>query len=219
MEKFFPKEKIILTGNPVRQDIVNLINKREDALKHFGLSADKMTVLVIGGSLGAGTINESICNSLDIFANNNIQLVWQTGKFYFNAAENAVGKFKGKGIYAFEFINEMDFAYAVADIVISRAGAIAISELCAVKKPVILIPSPNVAEDHQTKNAMVLVNKNAALMIKDSDSKRLLGNAVLDLIYNTKKQNELMANIGSLAITDAADRIADEVFKLIHQPI
>ena len=216
LEKFFPKEKIILTGNPIRQDIINHKNKRGDALKHFGLSGNKTTVLVVGGSLGARTINESIQASLEMIAGNDLQMLWQTGRYYYPSAKEAVKPFESAGLRAFEFINEMYYAYDLADIVVSRAGAIAISELCAVKKPVILVPSPNVAEDHQTKNALALVSKNAALMVKDIESREKLGKTIIDLVNNKELQEELKNNIGKLAITDAADRIAEEALKLVN---
>lgn len=217
LEKFFPKEKIYFTGNPIRQDVINISDKRPAALKHFGLSADKLTLLVVGGSLGSRTINESISDSLTLIADNNLQLVWQTGKQYIETAKKHVANYENKGIKAFDFINEMDLAYAAADIVVSRAGAIAISELCAVKKPVILVPSPNVAEDHQTKNAMALVNKNAAIMVKDIDAGKLLGKSIIDLYNNKNLQQELIKNIAELAVTDASDRIAEEVLSLVKK--
>ncbi|MBC7864832.1 MAG: undecaprenyldiphospho-muramoylpentapeptide beta-N-acetylglucosaminyltransferase [Bacteroidia bacterium] len=157
MEKFFPKEKIILTGNPVRMDIENTRTKKEEGLKFFGLQPGKKTLLIIGGSLGARTINQSIGAGINKFAEAGIQVLWQTGKNYFETAKQQTSHLKEKGIFAFDFITKMDFAYAVADCVVSRAGASSVSELCIVKMPCILVPSPNVAEDHQTKNAMALV--------------------------------------------------------------
>ncbi len=220
LEKFFPEEKIYLTGNPIRQDISDLANKRERGLKHFGLSGDRKIILVVGGSQGARIVNESIDKSLAMFDENGLQLLWQTGKNYIETAKESVKKAgirnEELGIFAYEFINEMDFAYSVADIVVSRAGAIAISELCVVGKPVILVPSPNVAEDHQTKNAMALVNKKAALIVRDAESKELLGKTIIELVNNKELQAELAANISKLAITDSADRIAEESLKLIE---
>ncbi len=217
MEKYFPKEKILLTGNPVRQDILNLEGKRERGLEQFGLVSDKKIILVIGGSLGARTINESILTCLESFEKNNIQLVWQTGKGFYETAQLAIARYKEKGILAFDFIKKMDYAYAVADIVISRAGAISISELCLVKKPCILIPSPNVAEDHQTKNAMALVTHNAAVIIKDAEAKEKLCGEVLAIINDSEKCRKLSENIGGLAFQDSANVIANEVLSLINK--
>ena len=217
MEKYFPKEKILLTGNPVRQDILNLDGKRERSLEYFGLNPDKKIILVIGGSLGARTINESIVNCLEAFDKNNIQLIWQTGKGFFETAKSAVIKYEGKGIKAFDFIQKMDYAYAVADIVISRAGASSVSELCLVKKPSILIPSPNVAEDHQTKNAMALVTHNAAVIIKDVDAREKLCSETLALINDPAQCFKLSENIGRLAFKDSANVIANEILSLINK--
>jgi len=232
LEKFFPKDKIIMTGNPIRRDIAEVGNrkleagnsasslqppasKREKGLKHFGLSGEKKTILAIGGSQGAKTINESIDKSITMLYENGLQLIWQTGKNYYMTAKESVKDFEEKGIKAYEFINEMEYAYSVADIIVSRAGAIAISELCVVGKPVILIPSPNVAEDHQTKNAMAVVNKNGALIVKDADAKEKLGKSIIDLFNNKELQEELANSISKLAITDSAERIAEEALKLV----
>lgn len=216
MEKYFPAEKIILTGNPVRQDILNLEGKREGGLEFFGLDGSKKIVLVIGGSLGARTINESISGSLEMLSKNNIQLVWQTGKGFFPVAQESVKKYEGKGIRAFDFISRMDYAYAVADVVISRAGASSISELSLVKKPAILVPSPNVAEDHQTKNAMSLVTHSAAILIKDNEAKDRLGKMVVELINNEVQKNKLKENITKMGFKDSANVIANEVLKLMN---
>ncbi len=216
MEKYFPKEKILLTGNPIRQDITNLEGKRDRGLETFGLCSDKKTILVIGGSLGARTINESILKSLEVFDKNNIQLVWQTGKGFYDIARQAIAKFENKGIKAFDFIQKMDYAYAVADIVVSRAGASSVSELCLVKKPSILVPSPNVAEDHQTKNAMALVTYNATLLIKDSEAREALCNEIISLINDPEQCSKLSANIARLALKDSANVIANEVLRLIN---
>jgi UDP-N-acetylglucosamine--N-acetylmuramyl-(pentapeptide) pyrophosphoryl-undecaprenol N-acetylglucosamine transferase len=217
MEKYFPKEKILMTGNPIRQDIMSLEGKRDRGLEQFGLSADKKTILVIGGSLGARTINESILTCLEAFEKNNIQLVWQTGKGFYETAKQATAKYSGKGIVAFDFIQKMDYAYAVADLVISRAGASSVSELCLVKKPCILIPSPNVAEDHQTKNAMALVTYNAAILVKDTESREKLCSTTLELINNATQCAKLSENIGRLAFQDSANVIANEVLSLINK--
>lgn len=217
MDQFFPKEKIILTGNPVRQDIKNITSKRERGLEHFKLDGSKKTVLIIGGSLGAKTINESIDAGLEFFASNNVQLIWQTGKWYQEKAAESVKKYEGKGIYTMPFISKMDYAYAVADIVISRAGALSVSELCLTAKPSILVPSPNVAEDHQTKNAMALVNNNAAVLVKDIEAKTELIPALERLIKDEQMQEKLRQNIARLAYKDSADIIASEVVKLIKR--
>jgi len=215
MEKFFPKNKIIVTGNPVRQDISDLQNKRAEALQFFKLKGEVLTVLVIGGSLGARTINESIASSLELFAKNNIRLVWQTGKQYYTQAQEMEKKYSN--IRVFDFISKMDYAYAAADVVVSRAGAISLSELCITGLPTVLVPSPNVSEDHQTKNAMELVNHDAAIMVKDSEALNALGKAVIELSANTELRNKLSKNISALAIKDSAARIAKEVIELTEQ--
>lgn len=215
MEKYFPKEKIILTGNPVRKDITDLSGKRNEALQFFELDGTKKVLLVIGGSLGARTINESIENNLAELAQNNIQLIWQTGKAYFPQAKEAVSKYADKGIKAFDFISKMDLAYASADAVVSRAGAISLSELAVAGKACILVPSPNVAEDHQTKNAMALVKMDAAVMVKDIESRQKLGKEITDLFSNETKQKQLQENIKKMAMPDAAQHIAQEILKLL----
>lgn len=213
MERFFPKDKIVLTGNPVRRDILNIVGKREKGLQFFGLLADKKVLLVIGGSLGARTINESILNNTEVFYKNQIQVIWQTGKSFFEKAKNAVNK--NAEIKVFDFIDKMDYAYAVADVVVSRAGAIAVSELCSVGKPAVLIPSPNVAEDHQTKNAMALVNKNAAVLIKDEEAKEKLVPVVIELMNNEERKNTMRKNLSKLAKPNAAEEIAKEILSLV----
>jgi UDP-N-acetylglucosamine--N-acetylmuramyl-(pentapeptide) pyrophosphoryl-undecaprenol N-acetylglucosamine transferase len=214
LERFFPKEKIILTGNPVRQEVVNLEGKRERALEHFGLDKDRKTLLVVGGSLGARTINNSMKAALEMFKANNIQVIWQTGKFYIEDAEAALKGLDYDGIKAQAFISKMDYAYAAADLVVSRAGAISVSELCLVKKPAILIPSPNVSEDHQTKNAMALVNHEAAILIKDAEAVEKMGNAVVELVNNEEQREKLKKNISGLALSNSADAIAAEIMNL-----
>ncbi len=215
MEKFFPKNKIIVTGNPVRQDIADLQSKRNAASEYFGFKDDSFTVLVIGGSLGARTINESIAASMDILAQNNIRLVWQTGKQYYPQAQELQKKYTNIKVY--DFISKMEYAYAVADTVVSRAGAISLSELCITGLPCILVPSPNVSEDHQTKNAMELVNHKAALMIKDVDAMKQLGSAIIKLAKDSEVRASLGENISALAIKDSAARIASEVIALTEQ--
>jgi len=197
MEQFFPKEKIILTGNPVRQDIKDIEQKRSEGQKFFNLDPNKKTLLVVGGSLGAKGINEALGLGLKELADNNIQLIWQTGKPYFETAKQQASPFKEKNINAVDFISRMDLGYAVADVVVSRAGAGAVSELCIVKKPSILVPLLTAAEDHQTKNAMSLVNKNAAILVRDDETKTKLVKEAIALMKDEKKQNELKQNIGA----------------------
>lgn len=216
MERFFPKEKIMLTGNPVRAEVVNLQGKAPRAYEHFDLSPEKKTILVVGGSLGARSINFSIAKNLEKFAEAGLQLIWQCGKNYYSEGVKRSQEFKDRGIRCFQFIKEMDYAYAAADIVISRAGAIAVSELCCVAKPVILVPSPNVAEDHQTKNAMALVNQEAALMVKDSELDHKLWPLLSEILEDEQKQNKLSEKIQLLAKTNAADIIAKEVLSFIR---
>lgn len=215
MEKFFPKDKIVLTGNPVRQDIKNLEAKRERAIEHFELDKNKKTILVIGGSLGAKTINESIDAGLEKIVDKNMQLLWQTGKWYAGIAAKAVEPFQDKHIKTMPFIAKMDYAYAVADLVISRAGASSISELCIAAKATVFVPSPNVAEDHQTKNAMALVNQNAALLVKDMEAKNKLVPQVLEVLDDELLLTKLRRNISKMAFNDSAEIIADEVIKLV----
>jgi len=207
LERFFPKDKIVLTGNPVREDVVQIEGKREEAFSFFGLDSAKKTVFIVGGSLGARTLNESVKDQLNIFAENNIQLIWQCGKFHIESLKNELGNELPKGIVLTDFIARMDFAYAAADVIISRAGAIAVSELCLIGKPVILVPSPNVAEDHQTKNAMALVDKNAAILVKDVDARQTLVPVLADLISNEEKGSELSKQISLLAIHQADAKI------------
>ncbi len=211
MEKYFSKEKISVTGNPVRQDILSLEEKRNEAMNFFGLDSAKKILLVIGGSLGAKTINDSILASLDFFKNNNIQIIWQTGKSYIEKAEKYFDKDKG---WVGAFISKMDFAYAAADIVVSRAGAISLSELAIVKKPCILVPSPNVAEDHQTKNAMALIKCDAAVLVKDSESMQKLSAEIISLMNDVERQKILSENISKLAFSNAAEVIAQKIIKM-----
>lgn len=219
MEKFFPKEKIILTGNPVREDVINITGKKHEAVTYFKLETNKQTILVIGGSLGARTINEAVGVGLDELIKHDVQLLWQTGKNYFPTAAELTKKHTGKNIFAFDFISRMDLAYAAADIVISRAGASSVSELCNIGIPCILVPSPNVAEDHQSKNAMALVNKQAALLVKDNEAALSLINVSLDLINNKEKRSRLKENISRLAFHNSANVIAKEVLKLARYTI
>jgi UDP-N-acetylglucosamine--N-acetylmuramyl-(pentapeptide) pyrophosphoryl-undecaprenol N-acetylglucosamine transferase len=217
MDRFFPKEKIMLTGNPVRQDIKNLEAKKARGIEHFALDSNKKTVLVVGGSLGARTINHAIDAGIKEFEKNDIQLVWQTGKLYVDEAAKSVSKFRDKGIKTMPFISKMDYAYAVADVVVSRAGAMSVSELSIAAKPTIFVPLPSAAEDHQTKNAMALVNHNAALLVKDVDAQEKLIPILIDLIKDEQEQQKIVKNVAKLAFTDSASIIADEVIKLIKR--
>ncbi len=217
MEKYFPKSKIINTGNPVRKDLQKIKNKSSEALEFFNLDPDKKTLLVIGGSLGALTINQSIAYNLDELIRKDIQVIWQTGKYFFEEAKSELAKFKEHHIQVLEFINRMDLAYSVADVIISRAGAGTISELCIVGKPVILVPSPNVAEDHQTKNAMALVNKNAAIMVSDNQAKERLIKEIFKLLKDDNKWVEMRVKLQKMAKPDADEHIVDEVFKLLDK--
>ena len=214
MEKFFPKEKIVITGNPVRAAISKSVITKTEAVRFFDLSESKKTVFVVGGSLGAKSVNEAVDKYLDLLLNEDLQLIWQTGKPYAGKAkERAAGK---TGVWVNDFITQMEFAYAAADMVISRAGAIAIAELCVMKKPVLFIPFPFAAEDHQTVNAMSLVNKNAALLVKDSEAMDKAIPEIITLAKDERKQNELKNNISQLAITNADDKIADEIIKSLN---
>ena len=217
MERFFPAEKIILTGNPVRQALLDTTITREDAIRSFGLDPEKKTILLVGGSLGARTINESMLRHLDLIKESGLQFIWQTGKYY-SAEIN--DKLKGQNLSNLkvtDFITDMGAAYRAADLVISRAGASSISEFCLIGKPVILVPSPNVAEDHQTKNAMALVNKEAALYVKDAEAPATLLTLAVDTINNDQKLAKLSENILKLGLRNSADIIADEVIKLAQK--
>ena len=226
MEKFFPANKLVKTGNPIRQDLLDVSSKKQQAMDFFKLDANKKTILVIGGSLGARTINESIFEGLDKIKEANVNLIWQTGKNFDKVnsnieiinskkEDNALENNSSLEFRISDFIYEMDLAYAAADVVISRAGALSIAELAQVAKPVVLVPSPNVAEDHQTKNAMALVNKNAAILVKDVDAKNNLVSETLNLITNENKQAKLVNQIKTFAMPNAAELIVDEVIKLM----
>lgn len=214
MERFFPAEKIIMTGNPVRQALLDTKMTKEEAIKSFGLDPSKKTILIVGGSLGAGTVNKSVMQHLDEIAESGVQVIWQTGKYY-NASINE--QLKGRDlpmIKVLDFISDMGAAYKAADLVISRAGASSISEFCLLGTPVILVPSPNVAEDHQTKNAMALVDKDAALYVKDADAPEQVISLALKTVQDEAKLRSLSENILKLALPNSADIIADEVIRL-----
>lgn len=215
MEKYFPKEKLIKTGNPVRQNFENLEDLEDEALCFFRLNKDFPVVLVLGGSLGAGSINNCLSENINILRESDCQWLWQTGKHYFENVKALVSKSVGGNISVHGFINRMDYAYAAADIIISRAGAGTISELCLVGKPVILIPSPNVAEDHQTRNAEALSKKEAALLISDREAIKTLVDETIKLISDGERRSKFSENIRRMADRDADMRIAEEVFKLI----
>jgi UDP-N-acetylglucosamine--N-acetylmuramyl-(pentapeptide) pyrophosphoryl-undecaprenol N-acetylglucosamine transferase len=217
MDKFFPKDKIILTGNPVRKEITKLEGKKERGLEKFNLDKTRPVVLVVGGSLGARSINHAIDADLQKFADADVQLIWQTGKLYTEEAKKRVNEVGKKGIMSFDFITDMDLAYAAADIVISRAGALAVSELCLVKKPCILVPLPTAAEDHQTKNALSLVNYNAAILVKDVDSKTTLVDEALSLLKDKERCEKLAYNMDKLAFANATETIVNEVISLIKK--
>jgi len=214
MDRFFPKEKIILTGNPVRSAITGSTVSKPEAIQFFSLEEGKKTVLVTGGSLGAKSINEAVDKHLDELLDAGLQLIWQTGTPYgVRAKERAKGK---NGVWVNEFITRMEYAFAAADLVISRAGAMAVAELCVVKKPVLFIPFPYAAEDHQTANAMSLVNKRAALILTDNEAAEKAVATIIDLSGDETRQKELIDNISRLGITDADQRIADEILKRIE---
>lgn len=216
MEKFFPAEKIILTGNPVRQAILESKLSREEAIKQFGLDPTKKTILFVGGSLGARTINESILRHLDLLEGSDIQVIWQTGKYYSAQIAEELKKYNKElpMLKVTDFISDMGAAYKAADLVISRSGASSISEFCLIGKPVILVPSPNVAEDHQTKNTMALVNKDAVLYVKDADAPDTLLQLAINTVKDSDRLNTLSENIKKLGLKDSADIIANEIIKL-----
>ena len=211
LERFFPNKKMILTGNPVRQDLTAIDSKREEAIKFFNLDPSKKTLLILGGSLGARRVNQLIEKELDFFASQNVQIIWQCGKFYFDEYK----KYNSNSIQVFAFLDRMDLVYAAADFVISRAGASSVSELSIVGKPVIFIPSPNVAEDHQTKNAKSIVDSKGALMIKESELEENFNSVFSDLVINENLQKQLSDNIKKLAKINATKDIVDEIVKLI----
>jgi UDP-N-acetylglucosamine--N-acetylmuramyl-(pentapeptide) pyrophosphoryl-undecaprenol N-acetylglucosamine transferase len=214
MEKYFPADKIIKTGNPVRQNYDNLDNLRNEALLFFKLNKDVPVILILGGSLGAGTINKSLSKNIARLVDSGCQWLWQTGKNYFSNISALVTPPGTSNISIHDFINRMDYAYAAADIIISRAGAGTISELCLVGKPVILVPSPNVAKDHQTRNALALTYRNAAIIVKDNEAQKRLVDEAINLVSNKAERDLLSENIKKMADRDADVRIANEILKL-----
>ena len=216
MEKYFPASKIVITGNPVRKDILSVKDKAEKAKAHFGFEDSHKTLLIIGGSLGARTINESVLGGIDKLIDAGVQIIWQTGKAYYNVIFPELDKYDKRKIRVFDFLKEMDLAYAAADVVISRSGALAVSELCIANKPCILVPSPNVAEDHQTKNAMALVEKEAALMVSDKEARTKLVDESLKLLFDEHRAKKLSENIATLARPSATEDIVNEIEGLIR---
>ncbi|MGY3053672.1 UDP-N-acetylglucosamine--N-acetylmuramyl-(pentapeptide) pyrophosphoryl-undecaprenol N-acetylglucosamine transferase [Pedobacter sp. UYEF25] len=214
MDQFFPTEKLLMTGNPVRKDAVDIKGKHFAGAELLKLDPQKKIILIVGGSLGARTLNASVEKHMDELIAEDIQLIWQTGKFYFKAISERIGKDLHPNFRVFEFLNRMDLPYAAADLIISRAGAGTIAELCLVKKPVILVPSPNVAEDHQTKNAVALAKNNAAVVIADRSAEDTLIPEAIKLLKNKTKCEELSANIAKMALPNADETIAKEVLKL-----
>ncbi len=217
MERFFPAEKILMTGNPVRQSLLETNISHEDAIKAFGLDPQKKTILLVGGSLGARTINESVLQHLDLVESSGVQFIWQTGKYYHEAIKEQLKDKQLPMLKVLDFISDMGAAYKAADLVISRAGASSISEFCLIGKPVILVPSPNVAEDHQTKNALALVNKDAAIYVKDADAPAELLPMAVKTVQDTKRLNTLSENILKLALPNSASIIAEEVIKMMKK--
>lgn len=217
MEQFFPADKIIKTGNPVRTEVVDIKNKHFEGAELLKLDPLKKTILVTGGSLGAGTLNKSLEKHLQEIIDQDVQLIWQTGKYYYKGIIERLGENPHPNVRILEFLNRMDLAYAAADVIISRAGAGTIAELCLIKKPVILVPSPNVAEDHQTKNALALVKNNAALMIADLSAEDTLVKAALTLLSDKDRCETFSENIGKMALRDSDEIIAREVLKLTNR--
>jgi len=217
MEKYFPAPKIVVTGNPVRKDILGVQGKEQQGRVHFGFETSHRTLLIIGGSLGSRTINESVLGGIDKLIDAGVQVIWQTGKAYHEVINGALGKFDRRKIRLFDFLKEMDLAYAAADVVISRSGALAVSELCIAGKPCILVPSPNVAEDHQTKNAMALVEKDAAVIVSDKDARSKLVDEALKLLFDEHRAKKLSSNIALLARPQATEDIVKEIERLIER--
>ncbi len=215
LERFFPGDKIVVTGNPVRSAMVDIEGKTKEAFEFYELDPSKKTILIIGGSLGARTLNESAKDHIKTLQDSNVQLLWQCGKSYFQVLTAEFATTDLKGIKMVQFIARMDLAYALADVIISRAGAISVSELCLVKKPVILVPSPNVSEDHQTKNAMALVSKNAAVLVKDSEAREKLMPTAIHIINSSEEQNKLIEEIAKLGKPMATFSIVDEIEKIV----
>jgi UDP-N-acetylglucosamine--N-acetylmuramyl-(pentapeptide) pyrophosphoryl-undecaprenol N-acetylglucosamine transferase len=217
MERFFPADKLLLTGNPVRQALLDTTVTREEAVRSLGFDPSKKTILLVGGSLGARTINESVLQHLDIVEKSGVQFLWQTGKYYYAAIQEQLKGRSLPNLKVTDFITDMGVAYKAADLVISRAGASSISEFCLIGKPVILVPSPNVAEDHQTKNALALANRDAALYVKDADAPATLLQLAVETVADEVKLKSLSENVLKMALPNSADIIAKEVINLAQQ--
>jgi UDP-N-acetylglucosamine--N-acetylmuramyl-(pentapeptide) pyrophosphoryl-undecaprenol N-acetylglucosamine transferase len=215
LDRFFSKSKLVKTGNPVRNEVVQIEGKREEAFQFFGLDKSKKTVLVIGGSLGAGTINVSFKTHIKQLIDKDIQVIWQCGKGYIKNLTIFNDELNSDLVYLSDFIYKMDLAYAAADVIVSRAGAMSVSELCLISKPTVLVPSPNVSEDHQTKNAMALVNEDAAILVKDSEARVKLINQIIELMADDELKKSLAIQITKLGISDAADRILKEIESIV----
>jgi UDP-N-acetylglucosamine--N-acetylmuramyl-(pentapeptide) pyrophosphoryl-undecaprenol N-acetylglucosamine transferase len=216
MNRFFPDDRIALTGNPVRRDLETPLQQTDEALHYFGLLREKPVLLILGGSLGSGTINNGMRKGLNLLLEAGVQVIWQTGSIYFESISKDMPAPKPQGLWINDFIARMDYAYAAADLVVSRAGAGTISELCLQRKAVILVPSPNVSEDHQTKNAMSLVNEKAAVLLPDKEAENELAQQVLSIITNDEKLQSLREHIALFAQHNSADRIVDEVEKCLN---
>lgn len=218
MDRFFSKDKIVLTGNPVRQNLLDNVVDVAAARKKMGLDPDKETILILGGSLGARSINECMLAGLDLIKGSGVQFIWQTGKIYFDRIKSALNQHEEvPNLIVTDFINDMAAAYSAADLIISRAGAGSISEFCLLHKPVVLVPSPNVAEDHQTKNALALVEKNAAIYVKDAEVNNLLLSTAIKTVRDKEQLLSLSNNIAKLALPNSADKIAEEVYNLANK--
>jgi len=217
MQRFFPENKIVFSGNPVRENLIAGLQNKDEALKYFGLNGNERVVLIVGGSLGARSINNAVIKNLDFIAKSGVQVIWQTGAIYFEQIQNEIKDTKPANLQIHQFLSRMDFAYSAADLVISRAGAGTISELCLVGKPAILVPSPNVSEDHQTKNAMALVEKDAAVMLTDSVIDFQLFPVAFNTVNNIELCQLMATNIKTMAKPEATKTIVDEVEKLIKQ--
>lgn len=215
MDRFFPKEKIFLTGNPVRNEVLMANEKRVEGLEFFSLSAERKVLLIVGGSLGAFSINEAVSNHLESLVSSGLQVIWQTGKTYYEKAAAQVTALNKEGVSAHAFIDRMDLAYGACDVIVSRAGAIAISEISALQRPSVLVPSPHVTEDHQTKNALALVNMQAAVLLPDAEVRERLGEEVISLVGDEMRLNKIKGNIARLYYRDSAKNIAGVALNLI----
>jgi len=217
MERYFPSKKIVFTGNPVRENLITSLKNKSEALEYFGLNEEERVVLIVGGSLGARSINNAVLKNLDVIAKSGVQVIWQTGAIYFDRIQEETKNNRPANLQVHQFLSRMDLAYSAADIVISRAGAGTISELCLVGKPAILVPSPNVSEDHQTKNAMALVEKDAAVMLTDKEIDEKLFHEAFDMVNNNELCQLMATNIRTLAKPEATKTIVDEVEKLLEK--